>query len=106
LTAPAALIAQATQVAPSISAVNLVPRFVPAQHRKARSAQREAVLLCAFQSLVALALFARAQAHPPDDPSPLRFWLAAQYRIRGQLARLIDAASSPAVPEAFCGPAG
>lgn len=106
LAMPAALIADVARLDPSTPAAMLIPRSVPAHHRKARSDRRRAALLRAFQVLVALSFYARAQSHPPDDPSPLRFWLAVQYRARGQLARLKDAATSPAVPEAPRGPAG
>ena len=108
LVVPALLIAQVTQLDASSPAFSLVPRSVPAAHRKARSAQREDMLLRALQTLVALGLYARAQPHPPDDPSPLRFWLTVQYRPRGQLARLVDASTStsPAVPEAVRVPDG
>jgi hypothetical protein len=59
---------------------------VPQDHPKARSVARHRVLLRALQVLTALALFARAQVHPPDDPSALRFWLVERFRRLGELA--------------------
>jgi hypothetical protein len=42
----------------------------------------------AAQVLVALALLHRAQPEPPADPSPLRWWLLAEFLAFRRLALL------------------
>ena len=82
------MIAATARIDPATPAADLIPREVPQDHPKARSVARHHALLRALQLLVALAFFARAQVHPPDDPSALRFWLVARFRVLGQLALL------------------
>ncbi len=93
LVAPAVLLARAARfdagggVAPSA-----LPRAVAAAAR-ARSAARARTVLQAAQVLVALALVHRAQPEPPADPSPLRWWLAAEFLAVRRLALLTRPAS-------------
>jgi hypothetical protein len=56
-----------------------LPRTVPAAAR-ARSAARARVVEQAAQVLGALTMLHRAQPEPPADPSPLRWWLAREFR--------------------------
>ena len=93
--AVASVIAATARIDPATPAADLVPREVPEDHPKARSEARHRALLRALQLLVALAFFARAQVHPPDDPSALRFWLVARFRTLGQLALLTRPGFSP-----------
>ncbi len=101
---PASVIAATARIDPATPAADLVPREVPQDHPKAQSAARHRALLGALQLLVALALFARAQVHPPDDPSALRFWLVARFRTLGQLALLTRPGFSPPLKNGARGP--
>jgi transposase-like protein len=101
---PASVIAATARIDPDTPAADLVPREVPQDHPKAQSVARHRALLRALQLLVALALFARAQAHPPDDPSALRFWLVARFRAVGQLALLTRPGFSPPLENPARGP--
>jgi hypothetical protein len=76
---PAALLAEIARLNATTPAAAMIPHAVPQHHPKARSAPRQAVLLRAYQTLVALTLFARAQLVPPTDPSPLRLVLLARF---------------------------
>lgn len=99
----AAIVAEAMRHSAVAPIAPLVPRVVPATHRKAESASRYDVLLRAFQFLTALALLGRAMPHPPDDPSPLRGWLVERFRRLG----VIDGISprpSPASKHPIRGP--
>ena len=101
---PAAVIAATARIDPAMPAADLIPREVPQDHPKARSVERHQVLLRALQLLVALAFFARAQAHPPDDPSALRFWLVARFRASGEIALLTRPGFSPRLENPARGP--
>jgi hypothetical protein len=101
---PASVIAATARIDPATPAADLVPREVPQDHPKARSVERRVVLLRALQLLVALAFFARAQAHPPDDPSALQFWLVARFRAVGELALLTRPGFSPPLENQARGP--
>jgi hypothetical protein len=101
---PAGVIGGTARIDPATPAADLVPREVPQDHPKARSVARHQVLLRSLQLLVALAFFARAQAHPPDDPSALRFWLVARLRVSGQLALLTRPGFSPPLENRVRGP--
>jgi hypothetical protein len=101
---PASVIAATARIDPATPAADLVPREVPQDHPKARSEARHRALLRALQLLVALALFARAQVHPPDDPSGLRFWLVARLRVLGQYALLTRPGFSPPLENRVRGP--
>jgi hypothetical protein len=70
-----------------------LPRTVAASTR-ARSAARARTVLQAAQVLVALALLHRAQPEPPADPSPLRWWLVAEFLVFRRIAWL----TRPAAP--------
>lgn len=89
LVAPALLMARAARggVKPGV-----LPRAVPAAGR-ARSAARAQTVLHAAQVLVALALLQRAQPEPPADPSPLRWWLVAEFLAVHRVALLTRPAS-------------
>jgi hypothetical protein len=79
LAAPATLLATAARFGtPGGAEPGLLPREVPAAVR-ARSAARARTVHQAAQVLVALALLHRAQPEPPADPSPLRWWLLAEF---------------------------
>jgi transposase-like protein len=101
---PAPVIAATARIDPATPAADLIPREVPQDHPKARSVARHRALLCALQLLVALAFFARAQVHPPDDPSALRFWLVARLRASGQVALLTRPGFSPRLENPARGP--
>ncbi|OGL07845.1 MAG: hypothetical protein A3I17_05020 [Candidatus Rokubacteria bacterium RIFCSPLOWO2_02_FULL_72_37] len=55
---------------------------------RARSTERARTVLEAAQVLVALAVLHRAQPEPPADPSPLRWWLLAEFLAFRRLALL------------------
>ena len=93
LVAPAALLARAVRLAaPGGAEPGALPRAVPAAAR-ARSTARARTVLQAAQVLVALALLHRAQPEPPADPSPLRWWLVAEFLAFRRLALLTRRAS-------------
>jgi hypothetical protein len=79
LTTPAMLVAHAARLAaPGGAEPSLLSREVPAAAR-ARSTARARTVLAAAQVLMALAILHRAQPEPPADPSPLRWWLLAEF---------------------------
>jgi hypothetical protein len=84
--------------------VALIPREVPQDHEKARSTERTATLLGAYQAACALAIWSRAQPVPPLDPSPLRCWLVERLLAFRELHRLTAVPSSPRSPEDATGP--
>ena len=93
LVTPAALLARATRLAaPAGADPRALPRAIPAAAR-ARSARRAQVVRQAAQVLVALTLLHRAQPEPPADPSPLRWWLLAEFLAFRRLAYLTRPAS-------------
>lgn len=93
LVTPATLIARAAGLAaPGGAEPGILPRAVPAAAR-ARSAARARTVLQAAQVLVALTLLQRAQPEPPPDPSPLRWWLIAEFLAFRRLALLTRRAS-------------
>lgn len=104
LAEPASVIAETARIEPGTPAADLVPREIAQDHPKARSEARYRVLLRALQLLVALAAFARVQAHPPDDPSALRFWLVARFRASGEVALLTRPGFSPPLENSARGP--
>jgi hypothetical protein len=87
LVTPAALLAQAARLDGRGAEPGALPRVVPAASR-ARSARRARTVEQAAQVLVALALLHRAQPEPPADPSPLRWWLLAEFLAFRRLALL------------------
>ena len=99
-----ALLAEAERLSRAGQSASLAPREVPQDHAKARSPGRAAVLLAAFQALCALAVWTRAQPAPPEDPSPLRFWLVGRFRAFRELYFLAGGHSSPPSPEDCTGP--
>ncbi len=101
---PASVIAATARIDPATPAADLIPREVPQDHPKARSVARHRALLRALQLLVTLAFFARAQVHPPDDPSALRFWLVARFRASGEIAFLTRPGFSPRLKNPTRGP--
>jgi hypothetical protein len=93
LVPPAALLAQAARLHARGADPAGLPRTVAASTR-ARSAARARTVLQAAQVLVALALLHRAQPEPPADPSPLRWWLVAEFLVFRRIAWL----TRPAAP--------
>lgn len=77
-------------------ALDLVPRAVPQDHRKAYSSERAAVLLRAYRTLVLLCLLTRVMRCPPAEPSALRWFLWAAFQVFPRPIRLGEAARSPA----------
>lgn len=98
------LLAEAERLSGAGQAAAIVPRAVAEDHAKALSAERGRTLLAAFQALVALAVWARAQPAPPDDPSALRAWLTARFLTFREIHRLAARAASPALPGDATGP--
>ncbi len=96
LVTPAALLARAARLDARGAEPRALPRAVPAEAR-ARSAARARIVLHAAQVLVALALLQRAQPEPPADPSPLRWWLVAEFLAVRQVARVTRRGFSPAL---------
>lgn len=101
---PPALVAEAELLAGTGQSAALIPHSVPQDHSKALSPQREAVLLRAFQGLVALAVWARSASVPPQDPSPLRCWLAGRFLVFLELHLLVPGEQSPGLPGDSTGP--
>jgi hypothetical protein len=88
LVAPAVLVATAARLGtPGGAEPGLLPREVPAAAR-ARSTARAHAVRQAAQVLGALTLLHRAQPEPPADPSPLRWWLLAEFLAFRRLALL------------------
>jgi hypothetical protein len=87
LVTPAALLAPAARLDGRGADPALLPRAVPAVAR-ARAPQRARAVLQAAHVLVALTLLHRAQPEPPADPSPLRWWLVAEFLAFHRIAYL------------------
>jgi hypothetical protein len=103
---PAELVAEAARLDSSLPTAELIPYCVPQNHEKALSAKRERNLLQALQVLVAIVMLARAQAEPPADPSPLRWFLTGQFRVSRRKALISGAVWSPTFDIAHRGPPG
>jgi hypothetical protein len=103
---PAELVAEAARLDSSLPTAELISYCVPQNHEKARSAKRERNLLQALQVLVAIVMLARAQAEPPADPSPLRWFLTGQFRVSRRKALISGVGWSPAFDIAHRGPPG
>ena len=101
-----ALLAEAERLSGAGQSAALMPREVPQDHVKARSPEREATLLAAFQALCALAVWSRAQPVPPEDPSPLRFWLTERFQVFREVHCVVPKNSSPPSPLFCTGPPG
>lgn len=104
LAEPAAVLAEATRLAPAAPSVELMPRVVPQDHVKGRSAERQAVLLRVLQLLTALTVLARAHSVPSADPSPLRSYLVVAFLTDGRRALVTRPGWSPAIDVAHRGP--
>jgi len=98
------LLAEAERFSGAGQSAAFVPREVPQDHVKARSAQRVATLLDAYQAACTLAAWSRSQPMPPLDPSPLRFWLVERLRAFRELHLLTAPRPSPRSPEDATGP--
>ena len=103
-TDPAAVVGEAARLAPSAASVELMPRVVPQDHVKGRSAERQAALLRVLQLLTALIVLARAQSVPSADPSPLRSYLVVAFLASRRRALVTRAGWSPAIDVAHRGP--
>jgi hypothetical protein len=73
---------------------------------KGRSPERQHVLLRALQFLVANLALARAQAIPPLDPSPLRWFLVGQFLLFRRKACVSRPGLSPTIEVVQRGPTG
>jgi len=104
LAEPAAIVADAVRLDSSLPVAELIPHSVPQDHVKGRSSKRQNVLLHALQFLVALVALARAQALPPSDPSPLRWFLAGQFLRFRRKACVTRLGWSPAIEVVQRGP--
>lgn len=98
------LLAEAERLTGAGQAAALVPRAVPQDHAKALSPGRGATLLSAFQSLVALAVWARAQPAPSGDPSAMRTWLGARFLAFREIHHFPCSSASPSLPGDATGP--
>ena len=98
------VLSEAERLTGAGQAAALVPRVVPQDHAKALSPGRGAILLLAFQALVALAEWARAQPVPPEDPSALRTWLLGRFRAFREVHRFAVLPQSPPLPGDATGP--
>jgi transposase-like protein len=98
------LLAEAERLSGAGQSAALIPREVPQDHVKARSAARAATLLATFQVLCALVVWSRAQPAPSPDPSPLRSWLVERFLAFRELHGLTTVPSSPRSPEDSTGP--
>lgn len=81
----------------------LIPREVPADHDKAYSLERAALLLASFQTLCAIGVSVRARPIAPSDPSALRCYLNERLRTLAEVHLLTAAAVSPRLPVALLG---
>lgn len=70
LAEPAAIVAEAVRLDPSLPIAELIPHSVPQDHPKGRSPKRQHILLRALQFLVAILALARRQAVPPRTRVP------------------------------------
>ena len=98
------LLAEAERLSGSGQSAALIPREVPQDHEKAKSAERAATLLAAYQAASALVAWSRSQPVPPPDPSPLRFWLVERLLAFRELHLLMASGPSPRSPEDATGP--
>lgn len=98
------LLAEAERLTGAGQVAALIPRAVPQDHAKAHSPERDAALLSAFQVLVALVAWARAQPAPSSDPSAMRTWLVARFLTFREIHHLPRACASPALPSDSTGP--
>jgi len=103
---PGRIVAEAVRLDSSLPAAALIPRSVPQDHPKGRSSKRQAVLLRALQVLVSIVTLARAQCIPPADPSPLRWYLTAQFLVFRHKALVNRPGWSPAIEVVQRGPTG
>jgi hypothetical protein len=102
-----AVLSEAERLSRTGQSANLIPREVSQEHHvKARTPERETTLVAAFRGLCALAIWARSQPVPPEDPSPLRFFLIERFRTFRVVHWLSGGNSSPPVPEYCTGPPG
>jgi hypothetical protein len=106
LAEPGAIVAEAVQQDSSLPAAEFIPRRVPQNHAKARSPQRQKVLLRALQVLAAIVALARSQRVPPSDPSPLRWFLTGQFLVFRRKALVSRPGWSPAFEVVQRGPTG
>jgi len=106
LAEPGAIVAEAMRQDPSLPAAEFIPRRVPQNHEKARSPQRQGVLLRALQVLAAIVALARSQRVPPSDPSPLRWFLTGQFLVFRRKALVSRPGWSPAFEVVQRGPTG
>jgi transposase-like protein len=98
------LLAEAERHSGAGQSAALIPREVPQDHAKARSAARATALLGAYQAACALVVWARSQPVPPLDPSPLRSWLTERFLAFREIHRLTVPRPSPRSPEDATGP--
>jgi hypothetical protein len=103
---PGEIVAEAVRQDPSLPAAELIPRRVAQNHVKARSPQRQTMLLHALQTLVAILTLARSQKVPPSDPSPLRWFLTGQFLVFRRKALVSRPGWSPAFEVVQRGPTG
>jgi hypothetical protein len=103
---PAALMAEAVRLDSALPIAELIPHSVPQDHPKARSRKRQDFLLRALQVLIAVVIWARAQAVPPLDPSPLRWFLTGQFLLFRRKACVTRPGWSPAIEVVQRGPTG
>jgi hypothetical protein len=88
LVTPARLLADVAQLGAGDGAdPGQLPRTSPAAAR-ARSPERARAVVRAARVLAALVLLQRAQPEPPADPSPLRWWLVAEFLAFRRIAYL------------------
>jgi hypothetical protein len=106
LAEPAAIVAEAARLDPALPIAELIPHSVPQDHPKALSPKRENVLLLALQVVIAVVTWARAQAVPPSDPSPLRWFLSGQFRLFRRKALVTRPGWSPGIEVVQRGPTG
>jgi hypothetical protein len=106
LAEPAEIVAEAVQLDHSLPIAELIPHSVPQDHVKGRSPERQHVLLRALQFLVAILELTRAQAIPPLDPSPLRWFLAGQFLLFRRKACVSRPGLSPTIEVVQRGPTG
>jgi len=103
---PGEVVAEAVRHDPSLPAAELIPRCVAQDHEKARSPERQGVLLRALQVLVAILTLARSQKVPPSDPSPLRWFVMGQFLVFRRKALVSRPGWSPAFEVVQRGPTG
>jgi hypothetical protein len=96
LVPPEEILAAIVRIDGASPALDLVPRAVPQDHRKAYSRERTEVLLRAYRTLVLLCFLARVMLVPPAEPSALRWFLWAAFQTSPRPIRLGEGARSPA----------